>query len=343
MTDESGDPARQDEPTPGSSGVDPAGERSFSAPRSAGSDDPPSEAFPTDGFPTDAPRTGAFSTDAPPTDDGPPSTDALTDASPDLPPTDDPDRRRAAADLRRSDERVRHSDPAVRARLRRRRRRTNRIYAGLGIALVVALLGYIALYFLPVFSVREVSVEGTRTIPAEVVTERAAVAPGTPLLQVDTHSVARRVAGIPRVDQVTVRRDYPSGLLIELVERTALVTVEVDGEQHLVDAQGIDFGPGEVPPGTPLLTVGDAAREHLPEVVRDLATVFGEVRDTAGQEIAAVEVGTRASIVLTLADGRVVEWGAAGRDHEKAVALQMVLEQPGQTWNVSNPALPTSR
>lgn len=259
------------------------------------------------------------------------------------PSTDDPDRLLAAAAVRSSDERVRHSDPAVRARLRRRRRRTNRVYAGLGVALVVLLIGYIALYFLPVFSVREVSVVGTRTIPSEAVTERAAVTPGTPLLQVDTHAVARRVAGLPRVDQVTVKRDYPSALRIELIERTALVVVEVDGNQHLVDAQGIDFGPGEPPPGTPLLTVGEEAGADLPSIVRDLATVFAEVRDTAGQEIESVEVETAASIVLTLADGRIVEWGAAGRDHEKAVALQMVLEQPGQIWNVSNPALPASR
>nr|WP_187701125.1 MULTISPECIES: FtsQ-type POTRA domain-containing protein [Dietzia] len=257
--------------------------------------------------------------------------------------SDDPDRRLAAAAVRSSDERVRHSDPAVRATLRRRRRRTNRIYVGLGVALVVLLVGYIALYFLPVFSVREVRVVGTRTIPVEAVTERAAVSPGTPLLQVDTHAVARRVAGIPRVDQVTVTRDYPSTLRIELIERTALVVVEVDGARHLVDGQGIDFGQGDPPPGTPELTVGDGARSDLPGIVRDLSTVFAEVRGTAGQEIASVEVESPASIVLTLVDGRTVEWGAAGRDHEKAVALQMVLEQPGQVWNVSNPALPASR
>ena len=257
--------------------------------------------------------------------------------------SDDPDRRRDEAAVRRSDERVRHSDPAVRAALRRRRRRTNRIYAGRGAALVVVLIGYVALYFLPVFAVRQVQVVGTTTVPVEAVTERAAVTPGTPLLQVDTHAVARRVAGIPRVDEVMVTRDYPSGLRISLVERTALVVVEVDGAQHLVDGQGIDFGQGEAPPGTPLLTVGDEAGTDLPGIVRDLATVFAEVRGTAGQEIASVHVETPASIVLTLVDGRVVEWGAAGRDHEKAVALRMVLEQPGQTWNVSNPALPASR
>lgn len=267
----------------------------------------------------------------------------FAEPDPESPLTDDPDRRRDAATVRESDARVRHSDPAVRARLRRRRRRTNRIYIGLGIALAALLIGYIALYFLPVFAVREVTVSGPQTIEPEVVLERAAVAPGTPLLQVDTHAVARRVAGIPRVDQVTVVRDYPSTLRIELIERTALVVVEVDGVPHLVDAQGIDFGPGEVPPGTPLLTVGEEAAADLPRIVRDLATVFAAVRGTAGQEIGAVSVETPASIVLTLVDGRVVEWGAAGRDQEKAVALQMVLEQPGQTWNVSNPALPTSR
>lgn len=257
--------------------------------------------------------------------------------------SDDPARRLADASVRSSDERVRHADPAIRARLRRRRRRTNRVYLGIGTALVVLLVGYVALYFLPVFSVRDVSVHGARTIAAETVRERASVPPGTPLLQVDTHTVARRVAGIPRVDEVTVERDYPSGLRIELVERTALVAVEVDGVHHLVDAQGIDFGQGEVPPGTPVLTVGEEARAVLPQVVRDLATVFEEVRETAGQEIAAVDVETPASIVLELVDGRTVEWGAAGRDHEKAVALRMVLTQPGDVWNVSNPALPTSR
>ncbi|HJC29265.1 MAG TPA: FtsQ-type POTRA domain-containing protein [Candidatus Dietzia intestinipullorum] len=259
------------------------------------------------------------------------------------PASDDPDRRLAAAAARRSDERVRHSDPAVRARLRRRRRRTNRVYLGLGLALAALLIGYIALYFIPVFAVRDVSVQGVRTIPAQDVRERAAVASGTPLLQVDTHAVARRVAGIPRVDEVTVRRDYPSGLRIELVERTALVVVEVDGAPHLVDGQGVDFGQGEPPPGTPELTVGDEARTNLPDVVRDLDTVFGEVRETTGREIESVEVDTPASIVLELVDGPTVEWGAAGRDHEKAVALEMVLSQPGEVWNVSNPALPTSR
>lgn len=263
--------------------------------------------------------------------------------------SDDPARRASEAELRSADERVRHSDPAVRARLRRRRRRTNRIYLGLGLVVAVLLVGYVALYFLPVLAVRSVEVEGATTVSADQIVAKAAVAQGSPLLQVDTHQVARRIAGIPQVDEVTVSRDYPSTLRIDVVERTALVSVDMsgwpgsDGKTHLLDSQGVDFGTGDVPEGTPILTVGDDVRSDLPAVVRDLGPVLDEVRGTAGQQVTKIDVPTRADIRLTLGDGRTVEWGAVGRDHEKAVALQMVLGQPGGTWNVSNPALPTSR
>ena len=257
--------------------------------------------------------------------------------------SDDPDRRAARAALDRRDERVRHADPAVRARLRRRRRRTNRIYLGIGLTVFVLVLGYVALYFLPLFAVREVRVDGVPESQTAEIERRAAVSAGTPLLQVDTHSVARRVAGIPSVDEVTVRRDYTSTLTIEVLERTALVGVDVQGRTHLVDDQGVDFGEGELPPGTPMLTLGDAARPQLPQLVRELGPVLAEVRDTAGQAVTAVKAETPSAIVLTLADGRTVEWGAPGRDHEKAVALQMVLDRPERTWNVSNPALPAGR
>ena len=273
------------------------------------------------------------------------SEDPIGRDRPDREPTlsDDPDRRAAGVTLSRADERVRHSDPAVRARLRRRRRRTNRIYLGIGLCVLLVLVGYVVLYFAPVLAVRRVEVSGLRTIGPEIVQKRAGVATGTPLLQVDTHAVARRVAGVPQVDEVTVRRDYPSTLTIEVVERIAVVTVEVDGAMHLVDDGGIDFGEGEAPQGTPVLTLGPSARDRMPQIVRELSTILREVRDTAGQQVTAIEVDTPADIVLTLADGRRVEWGTAGRDHEKAVALHLVLQQPGQTWNVSNPALPAAR
>ncbi|CNV87905.1 cell division protein FtsQ [Mycobacterium tuberculosis] len=48
-----------------------------------------------------------------------------------------------------------------------------------------------------------------------------------------------------------------------------------------------------------------------------------------------------ASITLTLADGRVVIWGTTDRCEEKAEKLAALLTQPGRTYDVSSPDLPT--
>jgi cell division protein FtsQ len=42
-----------------------------------------------------------------------------------------------------------------------------------------------------------------------------------------------------------------------------------------------------------------------------------------------------------LTDGRVVVWGTTDRTEEKALKLGALLTQPGQTYDVSSPDLPT--
>ena len=48
-----------------------------------------------------------------------------------------------------------------------------------------------------------------------------------------------------------------------------------------------------------------------------------------------------ASITLTLTDGRVVVWGTTDHTEEKAEKLAALLTQPGHTYDVSSPDLPT--
>jgi cell division protein FtsQ len=48
-----------------------------------------------------------------------------------------------------------------------------------------------------------------------------------------------------------------------------------------------------------------------------------------------------ASITLTLIDGRTVVWGTNDRTEEKALKLAALLTQPGRTYDVSSPDLPT--
>jgi cell division protein FtsQ len=57
-------------------------------------------------------------------------------------------------------------------------------------------------------------------------------------------------------------------------------------------------------------------------------------------EVAARSIS---SVTLTLLDGRVVNWGGVEHSDRKAAVTLPLLTQPGQTYDVSSPDLPTVR
>ena len=56
-----------------------------------------------------------------------------------------------------------------------------------------------------------------------------------------------------------------------------------------------------------------------------------------------ITVDSAAMVVLRMRSGRTVELGSPTRLDEKVESMRIVLTQPGATWNVSNPELPTRR
>jgi cell division protein FtsQ len=209
----------------------------------------------------------------------------------------------------------------------------------LAVVLVVG-LGLI-LYFTPVMSVRDIEVTGIAAITREEVLDVAKVQFGTPLLQVDTGAVAERVAAIRRVASTRVQRQYPSALGIAVVERVAVVYKDFPDGPHLFDRDGVDFATAPPPAMLPIFDVDnpgptDPASRAALQVMTALAP------EVAGQ-IGRVAAPSVASITLTLADGRVVVWGSTDRTAEKAQKLAALLTQPGHTYDVSSPDLPTVR
>ncbi|KUI40173.1 cell division protein FtsQ/DivIB [Mycobacterium sp. GA-2829] len=195
------------------------------------------------------------------------------------------------------------------------------------------------LYFTPIMSARSIDVVGLEAIPQEEVLAAAAVVPGTPLLQIDTDAVAERVATIRRVASARVQREYPSSLRITVVERIPVVVKDYPDGPHLFDRDGVDFATAPPPPGLPILETAtpgpsDPATEAALQVMLALPP---EVAAQVGR-VAAPSV---ASITLTLVDGRVVVWGTNDRTDEKALKLAALLTQPGRTYDVSSPDLPT--
>ncbi|WP_144207337.1 cell division protein FtsQ/DivIB [Mycobacterium tilburgii] len=205
------------------------------------------------------------------------------------------------------------------------------VVVGIGLALIF--------YFTPVMSAREIVVVGTGAVSREEVLDAAQVRIGTPLLQINTNQVADRIAAIRRVASARVQRQYPSALRITIVERVPVVVKDFADGPHLFDRDGVDFATGPPPPALPYLDVANPGPAD--STTRAALQVLLALRPEVARQVGRIAAPSLASITLTLGDGRVVIWGTTDRTDEKAEKLAALLTQPGKTYDVSSPDLPT--
>jgi cell division protein FtsQ len=206
------------------------------------------------------------------------------------------------------------------------------------LSVVVVGLGLL-LYFTPIMSARNVVVTGLGAVTQEEVVTSAAVKSGTPLLQIDTDAVAERVATIRRVASARVQRQYPSTLRITVVERVPVVVKDYPDGPHLFDRDGVDFAIAPPPPGVPFLDTDNPGPSDPP--TKAALQVMTSLRPEVAAQVARIAAPSVAAITLQLTDGRQVVWGTTDRTEEKALKLGALLTQPGQTYDVSSPDLPT--
>ena len=140
----------------------------------------------------------------------------------------------------------------------------------LGITAAILFSGRLAVRHVmasPRFAVREIQVTLAAHLSRDEILELAGVSEGDRLLAIDTDPVAARVAAHPWVKSARVRRQLPSTLVIDVVERRAAAAVSL-GRLYLVDETGHPFKKAtmEEAEGLPVLTGLDRAR-------------YGEVKD----------------------------------------------------------------
>lgn len=208
------------------------------------------------------------------------------------------------------------------------------------VTLVALFVGLgLLLYFTPIMSARNVVITGLGAVTQDEVIAAAAVKQGTPLLQINTDDVAERVATIRRVASARVQREYPSSLRITVVERVPIVVKDYPDGPHLFDRDGVDFATAPPPPNLPYLEADNPGPSDPP--TKAALAVMTALRPEVAGQVARVSAPSVAAITLTLVDGREVVWGTTDRTEEKAQTLAALLTQPGRTYDVSSPDLPT--
>ena len=198
------------------------------------------------------------------------------------------------------------------------------------VAAVVVLLGLTVaalLWFAPVFRLDTVEY---RTSPEHVAALRTAapVEKGRPLVEVDPATVEAAVLGEPLFQAASVRRSWPSTLVVEATARTPVVGVEgpeLEGVR-LVAADGVGY---ETVPEAPAdLPVAHAEAPGSAQVLSSVASFVTRLDADLLSQARDIRVDDRGRITATLANVQVV-WGTAEEPALKAAVVRDLVGRAG--------------
>lgn len=93
----------------------------------------------------------------------------------------------------------------------------------------------------PYFEIKEIAVRGCKELTEKEILSYAAINPAQNLLAVNLGTIARRIEANPWVKEVSIGREFPDRLVIDLQERTAVALVKRDNGFNLLDLEGVAF------------------------------------------------------------------------------------------------------
>jgi len=118
-----------------------------------------------------------------------------------------------------------------------------------------------------------ISISGQTLTSEQAIFDALGIAPYTSTLAFDVEEARQRIAELPAVASVTVRKTYPADVEVTITEKEPVARWRVDGVTFLIDGRGDQIGEdggayGELP-----LVIGDGAADDALVMIRALDTV----------------------------------------------------------------------
>ncbi|MGB4628643.1 MAG: FtsQ-type POTRA domain-containing protein [Propionicimonas sp.] len=220
-----------------------------------------------------------------------------------------------------------------------RRRLVRRVAVAALVGLLVSGLVWLAV-FSQVLAVTEVAVSGTKVTTGAQVRQAAQIATGTPLVLVDAAGAADRVAGLPAVASVSIRREWPDRVDVAVTERNPRLAIPSGTGYLIADATGVVFDAVLSPPRGLIEVEADPDAQQL---LVDVGTVYSSLASGTAAKVSRMVAAGKDSISLRMQDGSRVFWGSAEQSPLKAQVLEALLPQGGRSFDVSAPSHPTKR
>jgi len=188
------------------------------------------------------------------------------------------------------------------------------ILTAIGVTASALVFGYLYLISHPYFAIREINVRGCKELTEKEILTAAAVRTRQNIFAVSPKDVQEKIRANPWIKEVSVGRELPDRLIIDLKERNAVSLVKKDNGFYIMDFDGITFKKLELTDDMdlPILTgyqgKGEESRILLMrtmELLRHLATKndypnIKNVSEINGNERYGLSVFTNSGLCLFL-------------------------------------------
>ncbi|MBM7867524.1 FtsQ-type POTRA domain-containing protein [Heliobacterium gestii] len=201
----------------------------------------------------------------------------------------------------------------------------------------ISLLLLAAYYFLqsPYFGVSQVTVTGISLIKEEEIVRLSGIQPGENILRLDQNRICEQLRFHPQVEDVTIQREFPSTVQIQIQERKPVAVIGQAGVFVLLDRQGILLRKLDSLYGIPLpvitgvqapLNVGPGQVVSADGLAAGLK-LCQEMPPTLLARVGEIHVINSSRLVLYTTDSIEVRFGPPDEIAAKSQALLDILDQ----------------
>ncbi len=122
-------------------------------------------------------------------------------------------------------------------------------------------------------AIGEISISGQTLTPEQAIFDALGIVPHTSTLGFDVEEARQRIAELPAVASVTVRKTYPGDVNVVITEKVAVARWRVDGVTFLIDGRGDQIGEDGGAYSDLPLVIGDGAADDALVMIRALDAV----------------------------------------------------------------------
>ncbi|MGV3575718.1 MAG: cell division protein FtsQ/DivIB [Devosia sp.] len=122
-------------------------------------------------------------------------------------------------------------------------------------------------------AVGEISISGQTLTSEQAIFDALGIQPDTSTLAFDVEAARERIAALPAIDTVTVRKTYPGDVTVSVTEKVPVARWRVDGITFVIDSTGAQIGEDGGAYSDLPLVIGDGAADDALVMIRALSHV----------------------------------------------------------------------